>query len=144
MKLEIESVLQPQRPELLLAQIAAKPPCDLITELCGAGSDELMVKGVIAIHRRGDSRRRGGRGIALASQMVGRRQDAGAAAGADILARRGAPHPVLRRHLIGSDDGVGALGTVDSLTGPLRQPAGKAMRLAGILGPAVPHRCPGR
>ena len=49
-ELQIEAVLQPQRLELVLAQLARQPALDLVGELRGPLQDELPVELVIAIH----------------------------------------------------------------------------------------------
>ena len=50
-ELEIESVPQPQRPELVLGQLAGEPALDLIFELRHAFAHESVVELVIAVHR---------------------------------------------------------------------------------------------
>src|SRR5262245_6358442 len=50
MLLDVEPVLQPQRPELVLGQLAREKAARLVAELRDAFVDELLVKGVVAIH----------------------------------------------------------------------------------------------
>ena len=51
MQLQVEAVLQPQRLELLLGQLAGEPPRDLAAELRGALGDEGVIEIVVAVHR---------------------------------------------------------------------------------------------
>ncbi len=52
MKLQIEPVHQPVRPELLLGQVAGETPGDLVAELLDPGGDEGRVEIIIMIHGR--------------------------------------------------------------------------------------------
>ena len=50
MPLDIESVLQPQRPELVLGQFADEKAARLVAKLRDAFVDEALIEGVVAIH----------------------------------------------------------------------------------------------
>jgi hypothetical protein len=52
MKLQIEAVLQAQRPELFFGQLAGETTCNLATELLGPLAHKSGIKLVVAIHRR--------------------------------------------------------------------------------------------
>ncbi len=49
-ELEIETVLQPQRTELVFAEFACKAPSDLFAKLRDAAGDEIAVEFIVAIH----------------------------------------------------------------------------------------------
>src|SRR5690606_27828967 len=51
-QLQIEPVHQPQRPELVLAELAAEAPAHLVGKLRGAARYESRVEFVISIHAR--------------------------------------------------------------------------------------------
>ena len=134
-KLQIEPVLQPQRLELFLVQLAAKPPFDLITELRRENPDKVVVDGVVAIHGRRRVRPQGrATGIPVV-RKVGRRANAWPAGGTDTLARRGTRRPLIHRHLIGGEDFVAPLRAIDDKAGAVGKPAGKAVRKSGIFDP---------
>ena len=51
-QLQIDAVHQPQRPELVLGDLAGQPALDLVAELGDAGIDEIVVEFVVAVHVR--------------------------------------------------------------------------------------------
>ena len=51
-KLEIDAVHQPERPELLLGDLAGEPALDLVAELGDAGADKLVVELIVTVHAR--------------------------------------------------------------------------------------------
>ena len=53
-ELQIEPVHEPERPELLLAELAGEPPRHLVAELGDALVDEALVEFVVAVHGSGD------------------------------------------------------------------------------------------
>ena len=50
-QLQIEAVLQPQRLELVLGQLAGQAAGDLVAELGRTVGEKLFVEGVVAVHR---------------------------------------------------------------------------------------------
>ena len=50
-QLQIEAVHEPQRPELVLGELAREPPLHLAAKLRGALGDELCVEFIVSIHR---------------------------------------------------------------------------------------------
>ena len=51
MKLQIQTILQPQRFEFILAQCPCQTAFDLITKLCRTRFDKCAVKLIVVIHR---------------------------------------------------------------------------------------------
>ena len=50
MLLDIEAVLQPQRPEVILGQLAGQESTRLVAKLLDSFVDEAAVEGVVAVH----------------------------------------------------------------------------------------------
>jgi len=53
MLLDIEAVLQPQRPEVVLGQLAGQESTRLVAKLLDSFVDEAAVEGIVAVHGGG-------------------------------------------------------------------------------------------